>query len=575
MKQTTPIDLERQSSAVTLSDMEIFVFPELLYSLLLANLMSPRIWLWRQDPWFKNIDKMKPYRRIQRLKQYIMDHYAFNLDLNTWGLTTQARELARFRNFIDAEALQKSNALFGYEGDRYYFDIDIRTHFGLDQYDGECIPYWKTETVEAMDAFRYRDGFQTGAGECVSLSVLYAAALFIICRIPLQDIFMLATPLHSQNFIDLDDGILTNNRRLVTKTMWFNGTALSAQARRALENEQVTIVAHESGHIHVFYDQATIQPAAYARFCKRLRHFLRTELNTEILGNFLRHSREFQKCFQIRWPIHGHDHHARLDRVFDYEQDSPARLTDASRPRLMADIDTEEFQLQPLPGCIMFNDLEEFIRQHRLDFSLATDMDKLRRRFSSDCLNAAIAIENLIKFCHVQPRLPDLAAKTAVDAGPALELHPEMERDDLVERLTRLAPHHAAAALALHAYRNLNLVPDQPFLKAAMERNPVSLTATAEMPLAELFKRLEAMPDISIYDGPGRLAQPDEVWNFQRGDGVEKALLLAHCLRHRQPSASLEINIAPDRADLNSPAGTWRFQSTKQLSPRCWTWPGA
>ena len=44
------------------------------------------------------------YRRIkaasetnQRLKQYIIDHFWFNLDLDTWGLTTKkGRELARF-----------------------------------------------------------------------------------------------------------------------------------------------------------------------------------------------------------------------------------------------------------------------------------------------------------------------------------------------------------------------------------------------------------------------------------------------------------------------------------------------
>ena len=111
--------------------MEVFVFPELIYSLLLANLMSPRIWPWRDDPWFKNLARLKPGRRLQRLKQFIMDHYVFNLDLNTWGLTTKAREMARFGDFIDTDALRQSNALFGYEGDKYYFDIDIRTHFGL------------------------------------------------------------------------------------------------------------------------------------------------------------------------------------------------------------------------------------------------------------------------------------------------------------------------------------------------------------------------------------------------------------------------------------------------------------
>ncbi|MCK7531619.1 MAG: hypothetical protein MZV63_11595 [Marinilabiliales bacterium] len=52
-----------------------------------------------------------------------------------------------------------SRMLFGYEGDKYYFSMDIRRHFGLDKYDSAVIPYWKTETVEAMTAFRYREHF--------------------------------------------------------------------------------------------------------------------------------------------------------------------------------------------------------------------------------------------------------------------------------------------------------------------------------------------------------------------------------------------------------------------------------
>ncbi len=214
---------------------------------------------------------MTPYRRITRLKQYVMDHYAFNLDLDTWGLTTKQREIERFEDYVSPEALARSNALFGYEGDKYYFDIDIRTHFGLDKYEGDVIPYWKTETVEAMDAFRHKPEYSFGAGECVSLATLYAAALFVVARIPLSDMFLMATPLHSQNFIDTGQGILTNNRRLVTKNMWFNGTALSAQARRALENERVTLVAHETGYVHILFPEATIDPEAYDRFTGRLR----------------------------------------------------------------------------------------------------------------------------------------------------------------------------------------------------------------------------------------------------------------------------------------------------------------
>ncbi len=51
------IALEKRSSAITLSDMEIFIFPELIMSLLLATLMSDRIWKWRDNEWFNGIDK--------------------------------------------------------------------------------------------------------------------------------------------------------------------------------------------------------------------------------------------------------------------------------------------------------------------------------------------------------------------------------------------------------------------------------------------------------------------------------------------------------------------------------------
>jgi len=247
--------LEKYSSAFTLSDMEIFIFPELFYPLILADIMSPELWRWRDDPWFNDIEKKSFNVKANRIKQYIIQNYVFNLDLSTWGLTSKSTEIGRFSDFFDMDMLKQSNALFGYEGDKYYFDIDIRKHFGLDKYDSDIIPYWKTETVEAMGAFRYKDNFRTGAGECVSLSALYAAAMFVVGKIPLEKIFLIATPLHSQNFIIEKDGLITNNRRIVTKNMWYNGTSLSERARRAMENEKVTIVSHISGYIHTLYEE--------------------------------------------------------------------------------------------------------------------------------------------------------------------------------------------------------------------------------------------------------------------------------------------------------------------------------
>ena len=398
---------EEKSSAVTLSDMEIFIFPELMYSLVLANILSPRLWAWRDLEWFDGIRSMRPKRRLQRLRQHIMDNYTFNLDLETWGLTTQQRELKRFAPFLDPDEIARSNALFGYQGDVYYYDIDIRRHFGLDKYSGDTIPYWKTETVEAMDAFRRKPGHAVGAGECVSLAGLYAAAAFVVCGLPLDDIYLMATPLHSQNFIDVDTGILTNNRRLVTRAMWANGTVISQQARRALEHERVTIVSHASGYIHLLYPEATIDPAAYGRFSQKLKAFL-------------------------------------------------------VPPKGAAD--------------------------QRL----------------------------------VTPQLPDANRVSFLPPEAPLNLTPEMDHAEIAQRLDALRTGNRAAALAPYAARELGVTEHGPFVRAALERNPVSKNATLE--------QIAALDDESIYDGPSRLAQPDEVWNYGTGDGLEKCLLAANAI---------------------------------------------
>ena len=553
--------------------MEIFIFPELLYSLVLANIMSPRLWRWRDDPWFAGIDRMKPYRRITRLKQYIMDHYVFNLDLDTWGLTTQEREVARFSDFVSRETLSRSNALFGYEGDKYYFDMDIRTHFGLDKYNRDVIPYWKTETVEAMDAFRFKPNYPTGAGECVSLSTLYAAAFFVVAGIPLKDIFLLATPLHSQNFIDVDDGILTNNRRLVTKNMWFNGTELSAQARRALEHEQITVVGHETGCIHTIYDEATINPEAYRHFSTRLQSYLRASLTVELLDNFLRHSRHIQECFQLRWPVHGSDQYIGLDRVFAFEDSGPYSVSDNTRTKLMAEIDQEDFQPNPLPERIMLNDLEDFVRHGKLNIHSPLDQARLKAKFACDCLSSQQAIESLIRFCCVTPRLPDAAAKKVVAGQEPLRIELGMTREDIIRRLESIRDRNTFADLAFYAYRDLNRTDPEPFVLAAIERSPVSIAASKDSDLPAIVARIRAMPDESIYDEPGRLAQPDEVWNYGRGDGAEKALLLANILKSREPDVEMKIEVSADAAVLRAGSGEFPFASRKGLKPQVWTMP--
>ena len=527
-----PRSVEKYSSAVTLSDMEVFIFPELMLSLVLANIMSPRLWEWRDNPWFKKMHKITPYRRILRLKQYIMDNFAFNLDLDTWGLTTKEKELERFSDFIDETVLKQSNALFGYEGDKYYFDMDIRRHFGLDKYDSDVIPYWKTETLDAMEAFRHKEGYLTGAGECVSLSSLYASALFVVAGIPLDDIYMMATPLHSQNFVDVGAGIITNNRRIITKNMWFNGAELSEKARRALENERVTIVAHNTGYVHTIYDEATMDPGVYRRFRDKLTAFLTTDISFEILGSFLRQKRELQRCFQIVHSCCGKPRYIEAEKVYHYEHSSKFKVSDNTRPLLIHEIDEDEFYTSPLPDRIILDEIELFFKETRIAVDDTCDLEKLKKHLHHCSWNIEEVIGELLKFCKTIPILPD-ENKKAIPSEP-IQVDGCSSREEIIDYLDSFRNKNETADLAFMAYRDMSKAPWKPFLKAALERNPVCVGGSHSMDISQVFEKLRVMENVSIYDGT-RVAQPDEVWNYGRGDGLEKAICMMNIIRNRHP----------------------------------------
>jgi len=562
-----PLDqLEKYSSAISLSDMEIFVFPELLYSLVLANIMSPRIWEWRNHDWFRKLDTMKPYKKIQRLKQFIIDNYEFNLDLDTWGLTTKEAEMARFAPFMDEKSISQSNALFGYEGDKHYFSLDIRKHFGLDKYTSNAIPYWKTETLEAMDAFKHKEDYRAGAGECVSLSTLYAAALFIVCDIPLEDIFLLATPLHSQNFVAVNDGLLTNNRRLVTKNMWFNGTDLTARAQRALRHEQVTIVANNTGFIHTVYPEATISSDSFELFREKLDAFTTTNITYEMLANFLRDRSEHQKCFQIKFMRHGMEQYLPIERAFAYEHGSPYKVSDkATCDKLLDQIDEYDFYTDPIPDRIQINKLSDYLKNNPISHFDDANMKGLAEKIdcTGDMDRKMTVIEGLVDFIHLDPELPDTESKIFNGPGP-IELKPGMAREEIIQHLESIRATHRVADLAFYASRDLAATNWQPFLKAALERNPVTIEETKNLSDNELFQTLENLPNESIYDGT-RIAQPDEVWNFQRGDGLERALALANIWLARHPETDIELIASGNEVVLKIENREFRFQSTKGL----------
>ncbi len=555
-------NLEKYSSAFTLSDIEVFVFPDLLYPLVYANIMSPVIWKWKDDPWFENIDEKSFIYKINRIKQYIIQNYIFNLDLATWGLTTKTREIERFRDFIDIDLLRQSNALFGYEGDKYYFDIDIRKHFGLDKYDSEIIPYWKTETVEAMEAFRFRKGFTTGAGECVSLSALYAAAMFIIAKIPLDKIFLIATPLHSQDFIMEKEGVLTNNRRILTKNMWFNGTSLSAKARRALENEKVTIVSNSSGYIHLLYNEATINRDDYRKFSTKLREFLKAELNPLLFTNFLRFKSKYISLFQLRCDRQNSSKFISLEKIFEYEHNSKFNAVPDTRCLLLEEIEGEEFHLSPIPDKLLLNDFEQVLKNN-----IYAPLDIIEKEFikiSGEKYSEIIRemMHDIYKFLNTEPSLPDENKKYINVPYPKIDTN--RSREEIIEEIRNMADISEMCLLALYTYRAMDIINWLPFVRAAIERNPVCIDKLDNLELDYIYRILLQMPSESIYDGK-RLALPDEVWNFERGDGIEKAFLLADTIICRDINSEIKIIIDNTNVELIYSGRTFKFNSNKQL----------
>jgi hypothetical protein len=557
--------LEKYSSAFTMSDMEIFVFPDLLYALVIANIMSPVIWKWREDDWFKGISKKSFNFKVNRIKQFIMDHYVFNLDLETWGLTDKETEVNRFREVMDTDLLKQSNALFGYEGDKYYFDLDIRRHFGLDKYTSDVIPYWKTETVEAMTAFHFKESFDRGAGECVSLSALYAAALFIVGAVPLENIFLMGTPLHSQNFIDINEGVLTNNRRIVTKRMWFNGTSISTRARRALEHEKVTIVSHISGYIHHLYEKATIDKEVYLHFTDKLTRFLTTRLSAELFINFLRYHMKFKKCFQFRHQMNARSYYISLETVFEYEHSTKHVFSETANESLLYEIDDEEFSLSPLPDLLILQDILTFLQQNTessvfdlMKFSL--EQSNGSKKINKEMIK--LLFSELNNFLSVEPRLPD-TNKQFIDTEK-LKINTNQTRDEILELINEKTKDNELALLAQYAFRDMGQAGWKPFIKAALERNPVSLEALKDKSADEVYQLITAMPDDSVYDAQ-RLAQPDEVWNFMRGDGVEKAILMANFLFNKFKPTKLKLIVNQSTVTLESDQAKYSFHSAKGM----------
>jgi hypothetical protein len=347
--------------------------------------------------------------------------------------------------------------------------------------------------------------------------------------------------------------------------MWFNGTSLSEKARRALENEKVTIVSHISGYIHTIYPEATIDRTAYDHFSERLNEFLHTDLTSNIFINFLRFKSKYKTLFQFECKCPGKTRYVTLEKMFEYEHNSKFNASPETREQLICEIEGDEFHLSPLPGKIMLNDAEAIINAN-LNKGLEVIeslMVKANKHIHPETLHEMFA--DISSFISTDPKLPVALKNFSKPVVPDITV--DDTREEIVSKILETAPGSELSRLAIYAARLMDKTSWLPFVKAAIERNPVCYNDLNGKSVDEVFTLISELGNKSIYEG-NRLALPDEVWNFRRGDGIEKALLLADFLIHRNKSENIVVDIDHKKISFNYKNKEFQFTSDKKLKKK-------
>lgn len=314
------------------------------------------------------------------------------------------------------------------------------------------------------------------------------------------------------------------------------------------------------------YPEATIDAESYRRFSSRLHGFLSTDaIDFEVLANFLRNTLKLQRCFQIGHTCCGKPRYIEAEKVFAFEHNSKARVSDATRNQLLHEIDEDEFYAEPMPGRLMLNELEEFFKSTEVSLDNKDTLDLLKKHLHHSCYNVDQVVPELDKFCRTVPRLPDESAKMFRRSAP-IELTEVSSAEQALDAISALRGTNESCDLAFSAFRDLSRSPWKPFLKAAFERNPVSVNALKELSVDALYARLNALAEQSIYNEPFRIAQPDEVWNYGRGDGLEKAITLAATIKSQDPGEMVLIDKSGDTIRVAGKEGkSYKFTSSKSV----------
>lgn len=232
--------VEEFSRSTSLTVFEIHrAAAEIIPGYLLANMMSPALWKWRETrPMHDNEGNLRGANRRLKDLQREFHWYTFTNDMSKpggdyWGLLNFDEEEKRLgKDFIQTIRKDYDETL------NYLLELDSESQFGQivlqDFYKQGYFPRLKNETIEGMNAYQRICPMGKGSGKCVALAMLWASSLAVCSRFPLDQIIIVANKAHL--FVFLDDGETVN---LFNNAKWYNHTRINNESELAVQAKTV------------------------------------------------------------------------------------------------------------------------------------------------------------------------------------------------------------------------------------------------------------------------------------------------------------------------------------------------
>ena len=142
-----------------------------------------------------------------------------------------------------------------------------------------------------------------------------------------------------------------------------------------------------------------------------------------------------------------------------------------------------------MPNRIRCDQLEELIKKEKIDVTTQQGKDILVKFFHPVIPDAPKFVDLLSDFTRIEPKLPSPDKKFLPNVS--IEIPLGRTREEIIDYLRQLRSTSVTADLAFYAWRDMESCDWLPFIKAAIERSPVSIKMTEKMSLEQVYDWLD------------------------------------------------------------------------------------